>query len=58
MTTRFKINDIVLFSDNNSSYEFQILEIKIDESGIFYSGIDAGLIQVGWHKEKFLDLRS
>jgi hypothetical protein len=58
MTTRFKINDIVLFNDNNSSYEFQILEIKIDESGIFYSGIDADLIQVGWHKEKFLDLRS
>lgn len=57
MTTRFAIDDIVLFDNGEASYEFQITEIKIDCDGIFYSGDDAGGIQVGWHKEKFLDLR-
>jgi hypothetical protein len=58
MTTRFAINDIVAYEKDGIFYEFEINEIMIDDSGIYYSGVDAGLIQVGWHKEKFLDLRS
>lgn len=58
MTTRFGIFDVVYYEKDGIGYEFQILEIRIDCEGIFYSGIDAGSVQVGWHKEKFLDLRS
>lgn len=58
MQTRFRINDVVLFEKDDVSYEFQINEIRIDDSGIYYSGFDAGDIAVGWHLEKHLDLRS
>jgi hypothetical protein len=61
MTTRFAIGDIVLFDNSESSYEFEVTEIRIDHDGIFYSGQDAGGMDdgaVGWHKEKFLTLVS
>ena len=57
MTTRFAINDIVAYEKDGVSYEFEISEIRIDDSGIYYSGVDAGDIAVGWHLEKYLDLR-
>jgi hypothetical protein len=56
MTTRFAIYDIVAYEKDGVFYEFEIHEIKIDDSGIYYSGFDAGDIQVGWHLEKYLNL--
>jgi len=57
MTTRFAINDIVAYEKDGIFYEFEINEIRIDDSGIYYSGVDAGDCSVGWHLEKYLDLR-
>jgi hypothetical protein len=56
MDTRFAIGYVVLYEKDGMSYEFEITEIKIDSTGIWYAGEDAGGIPVGYHKEKFLSL--
>lgn len=53
MDIRFSIDQEVLFEKNGISYTFIITEIRIDESGIYYTGCD-DIGSVGEYKQKDL----
>jgi hypothetical protein len=57
MFTRFAIGQIVLYSKDDISYTFEITEIRIDDSGKYYSGKDESG-PVGEYLEKYLELIS
>ena len=55
MDTRFAINNTVQYI-LNPSIVFTITEILIDDSGIYYIGIDQDKIQLGYYRQNFLEL--
>lgn len=55
MFTRFAIGQTVLYSRDGISYTFEITEIRIDDSGKYYSGTDESG-PVGEYLEKYLEL--
>ncbi len=57
MFTRFAIGQTVLYSKDGIIYAFEITEIRIDDSGKYYSGKDESG-SVGEYPEKYLELIS
>lgn len=57
MFTKFAIGQIVIYSKDDISYTFEITEIRIDDSGKYYSGKDESG-PVGEYLEKYLELIS
>lgn len=55
MFTKFAIGQTVLYSKDGISYTFEITEIRIDDSGKYYSGNDESG-PVGEYLEKYLEL--
>ena len=55
MDTRFAINNTVKYL-LDPSIIFTITEILIDDSGIFYTGIDQDKIHLGYYRQNFLEL--
>lgn len=57
METRFRLDDVVLYTKDNISFQFEITEIKIDYLGVWYAGHDEHG-PVGWYAQKDLELIS
>ncbi len=55
MDTQFAIGNIVQYKVIPGII-FTITEILIDDSGIYYTGIDQDKIQLGYYRQNFLDL--
>lgn len=55
MDTRFAIGNIVQYKVNPEII-FTITEILIDDTGIYYTGIDQDKIQLGYYRQNFLEL--
>lgn len=55
MDTRFAINNTVKYL-LDPSIVFTITEILIDDSGIYYTGIDQNKAQLGYYRQNFLEL--
>ena len=55
MDTRFAINNTVQYI-LHPYIIFTITEILIDDTGIYYTGIDQDNIQLGYFRQNFLEL--
>lgn len=55
MDTRFAINNTVQYL-LDTSIIFTITEILIDDTGIYYTGLDQDRIQLGYYRQNFLEL--
>lgn len=54
MNVKYRLEDILLYRNCSSTYNFLVLEIRIDHSGVWYLGEDpAG--QKTWHPENLLE---
>jgi hypothetical protein len=55
MDTRFAIGNIVQYI-LHPEIIFTITEILIDDTGVYYTGIDQDKIQLGYFRQNFLEL--
>jgi hypothetical protein len=55
MDTRFAIGNTVQYI-LHSQIIFTVTEILIDDSGVYYTGIDEDKIQLGYFRQNFLEL--
>jgi hypothetical protein len=55
MDTRFAIGNTVQYI-LHPQIIFTITEILIDDSGVYYTGIDEDKIQLGYFRQNFLEL--
>jgi len=55
MDTRFAIGNTVQYI-LHPQIIFTVTEILIDDSGVYYSGIDEDKIQLGYFRQNFLEL--
>jgi hypothetical protein len=55
MDTRFAIGNTVQYI-LHPQIIFTVTEILIDDSGVYYTGIDEDKIQIGYFRQNFLEL--